>query len=122
MCLAILPWLHLGWICNIQNGGQHFYLQARVGVLDNAHDIQDSNHRHFSRSSSNYQSHEEETEWRRQHHHHHHHHGDRHHHEAKPYLPFVKLPSFSGDSDPNVYLGWEAKYEQIFYVHEVKDD
>jgi len=40
----------------------------------------------------------------------------------KPYLPFVKLPSFSGDSDPNVYLGREAKVEQIFNVHEVKDD
>ena len=77
-------------------------------------------HRHSTRSSSNYQSHEEETEWRRQHHHHHH--GDRHHHEAKPYFPFVKLPSFSGDSDPNVYLGWEAKCEKKFDVHEVKDD
>jgi len=76
-------------------------------------------HRHSSRSSCNYQSHEEEIEWRRQHHHHH---GDRNHHEAKPYFPFVMLPSFSGDSDPNVYLGWEAKCEQIFDVHEVKDD
>jgi len=38
---------------------------------------------------------------------------------AKPYFPFVKLPSFSGDSDPNVYLGWEAKVEQTFHVHEV---
>jgi len=41
---------------------------------------------------------------------------------AKPYLPFVKLPSFSGDSDLNMYLGWEAKCEQIFNVHEVQDD
>jgi len=41
---------------------------------------------------------------------------------AKPYLPYVKLPSFSGDSDPYVYLGWEAKCEQIFSVHEVQDD
>jgi len=41
---------------------------------------------------------------------------------AKPYLPFVKLSSFSGDSDPNVYLGWEAKCEQIFNAHEVQDD
>jgi len=38
---------------------------------------------------------------------------------AKPYFPFVKLPSFSGDGNPNVYLGWEAKVEQIFHVHEV---
>ena len=41
---------------------------------------------------------------------------------AKPFLPYVKLPSFSGESDPNVYLGWEAKVEQIFNVHEVHDD
>ena len=41
---------------------------------------------------------------------------------AKPYFPFVKLPSFNGDGDPNVYLGWEAKCEQIFNVHEVQDD
>jgi len=33
---------------------------------------------------------------------------------------FVKLPSFSGEGDPNVYLGWEAKVEQIFHVHEVQ--
>jgi len=41
---------------------------------------------------------------------------------AKPFLPYVKLPSFSGESDPNVYLGWEAKVEQIFNEHEVHDD
>jgi len=35
---------------------------------------------------------------------------------------FVKLPSFSGEGDPNVYLGWEAKVEQIFHVHEVLED
>ena len=40
---------------------------------------------------------------------------------AKPYLPFVKLPSFSGEGDPNVYFGWEAKVDQIFHVHEVLD-
>ena len=41
---------------------------------------------------------------------------------AKPYFPIVKLSSFSGDSDPNVYLGWEAKCEQVFHVHEVQED
>jgi len=35
---------------------------------------------------------------------------------------FVKLPSFSGESDPNLYLGWEAKVEQIFNAYEVDDD
>jgi len=34
----------------------------------------------------------------------------------------VKLPSFSGEGDPNVYLRWGAKCEQIFNVHEVQDD
>jgi len=82
-------------------------------------------HRHSSRGSSNAHGHEEDHRRRT---HHHHHHGDRHHreeghhHEAKSYLPFVKVPSFSGERDPRVYLDWEAKCEQIFYVHEVKDD
>ena len=41
---------------------------------------------------------------------------------AKPFLSYVKLPSFSEKGDPNVYLGWEAKVEQIFNVHEVQDN
>ena len=76
-------------------------------------------HRHSSRGSCNAHGHEEEHRRRR---HHHHSHGDRHHHEAKSHLSFVKVPSFSGDSDPNVYLDWEAKCEQIFDVHGVQDD
>ena len=51
-----------------------------------------------------------------------HHREQRHHQEAKPQLPFVKVPSFSGDSDPNMYLDWEAKCEQIFKAYEVNDD
>jgi len=47
----------------------------------------------------------------------------RHQHQPpKNSFPFVKLPSFSGDSDPNVYLGWEDKVEQIFNVCEVEED
>ena len=38
---------------------------------------------------------------------------------ATPYLPCVKLPSFSGEGDPNVYFGWEARVDQIFHVHGV---
>jgi len=57
------------------------------------------NHRYESRSSSTYHGYDEETEWRRQHY------EDRRQHMTKPYLPFVKLPSFSGDSDLNVYIG-----------------
>ena len=29
----------------------------------------------------------------------------RHHQQLKKTLPFIKLPSFNEDSDPNVYLG-----------------
>jgi len=73
-------------------------------------------HRHDSRSYQNYGDHEEDDEWRR------HPFEDRHQNVAKPFLPYVNLPSFSGESDPNVYLGWEAKVEKIFNVHEVQDD
>ena len=74
------------------------------------------NPRRESRSYQNYGRHEEEDEWRM------HHFDDRRQHVAKPSLPFVKIPSFSGESDPNIYLGWEAKVEQIFNVHDVQDD
>jgi len=33
------------------------------------------------------------------------------HQPPKNSIPFVKLPSFSGESGPNVYIGWEAKGE-----------
>jgi len=70
--------------------------------------------RHESRSSQNYHGHEEEAEWRM------HNFEDRRQHVAKPYFPFVKFPSFSGEGDPNVYFCWEAKLEQFFKVHEVQ--
>jgi len=73
-------------------------------------------HRYESRISQTSHGYDEEIEWRRQHY------EDRRQYMAKPYFPFVKLPSFSGDGDPNVYLGWEAKCEQIFNVHEVQID
>ena len=58
----------------------------------------------------------------------HHHQGERHHYgngfyqDAKSRLPSVKLPCFNGSSDPNVYLDWEAKCEQIFEIHEIQDE
>jgi len=73
-------------------------------------------HRYESRNFQNYHGHEEEVEWRM------HNFEDRRQHVAKPYLPFVKLPSFSGEGDPNVYLDWKAKVEQIFNVHEIQND
>ena len=41
---------------------------------------------------------------------------------AKPFLPYVKFPISSEESDPNVYLGWKAKVEHIFNVHEVQEN
>jgi len=67
-----------------------------------------------------YGSQEEEEDWRvqnfeaRRHLH--------QHQEPKKTLHFKKLSSFNGDSDPNLYLGWEAKVEQIFNVYEVEKD
>lgn len=55
--------------------------------------------RHDSRSYQNYGGHEEEDEWRR------HYFEDRSQNVAKPFLTFVKLPSFSREGDLNVYLG-----------------
>jgi len=51
-----------------------------------------------------------------------HHVDDRRQNVAKLSLPLVKIPSFSGEGDPNIYLGWQAKIEQIFNVYEVQDD
>jgi len=57
--------------------------------------------RRISRSYSHYGSQEEEQEWRM------HQYGERRHpHQpSKPSFPFIKLPSFNGENDPNVYLG-----------------
>ena len=71
-----------------------------------------------SRIYSHYGSQEVEQKWRM------HHYDERcHPHQpSKPSFPFNKLPIFNGESDPNVYLGWEATVEQIFNVYEVQDD
>jgi len=44
------------------------------------------------------------------------------HPPSKPSFPFIKLASFNWKSDPNVYLGCEAKAEQIFNAYEVQED
>jgi len=74
-------------------------------------------HRTSSRTSYNSHGYHEGNERRRPHHH-----EERRQHVAMPYLPCVKFPSFSGEGDPNVYLGWEAKVEQIFDENGVLDD
>ena len=75
-------------------------------------------HRPSSRGSSNDHGREEEHRRRRPQPHFHgyrpHAHEDGYYQDAKAKLPSVKIPSFNGDSDPNVYLDWEAKCEQIF--------
>ncbi|XP_068486670.1 uncharacterized protein [Phaseolus vulgaris] len=81
--------------------------------------------RHSSKDSSNAHDHGEESRRRRHRHHSNggsHHREQRHHQETKPQVPFVKVPSFSGDSDPNFYIEWEAKCEHIFNTYEVEED
>jgi len=47
----------------------------------------------------------------------------RHQHPPpKPSFLFIKLLSFSGESDSNAYLGWEVKVEKVFNVYEVQED
>ena len=62
------------------------------------------------RSYTYYGGQEEDQKWRV------------HHFEEKPSFLSLKFPSFNGESDPNVYLGWEANVEQIFNVYEVQED
>jgi len=60
---------------------------------------------------------QEEEDWRVQNYE-----ARRHYQQPKKTLPFVKLPSFNGDNDPNVFLGWEGKVEQTFNVYEIEKD
>ena len=74
--------------------------------------------RKSSRSYTHYGSQEEDQDWRV------HNFEDWRHQNppSKHSFPFIKFPSFSGESDPNVFLGWEAKYNKIFNVYEVQED
>ena len=66
--------------------------------------------RRATRHYMHYGSQKEEEDWRVQNFE-----AKRHQHEnqQKKSIPFVKLPSFNGDNDPNIYLGWEVKVEQM---------
>ena len=68
------------------------------------------------RSYTHYESQKEDQEWRV------HHFEERRHQHPTSNFPSLKLPSFNGERDPNVYLEWEAKVEQIFNVYEVQED
>jgi len=96
-------------------------MEERLQRLESAHvrQIRRWEHRRATRSFTQYGSHEEEEDWRLNHFEERHQHP---HHAPKISLPYVKIHSFSGEGDPNIYLGWEAKVEQIFNVHEVQED
>jgi len=96
-------------------------MEERLQRLELAHVRQPRRwkHRRATRSFPQYGSHEENEDWRlnqfeerRQH----------PHHAPKISLSYVKLSSFSGEGDPNIYLGWKTKVEQIFNVYEVQED
>ncbi|XP_068476952.1 uncharacterized protein [Phaseolus vulgaris] len=94
------------------------------GVVHSLHERQPSP-KHSSKGSAS--AHGCRADHRRRRHHPHsnernHHRDQRPHQESKLQVPFVKVPSFNGDSDPNVYLDWEAKCEQIFNTYEVEED
>jgi len=89
---------------------------AREDVHQNRERRHHHHHRHSSRTSHSSHGYDEDNARQR-----HHPHEERRQHVVVPYSPNVKLPSFSGESDPNVYLGWEAKVEQIFDVNGVID-
>ena len=94
------------------------------GVVHSLHEKQPSP-RHSSKGSASAHGHRDEPRRRRHHPHSNggsHYRDQRPHQESKSQVPFVKVPSFNGDSDPNVYLDWEAKCEQIFNTYEVEED
>ena len=35
--------------------------------------------------------------------------------------PPIKIPKFKGENDPNLYIEWEQKMDQIFNIHLVGD-
>jgi len=79
-------------------------MEERLQRLESAHVRQPRRweHKRDTRSFTQYGSHEEEEDWRLnqfeerlQH----------PHHAPKLSLPYVKIPSFSGEGDPNIYLG-----------------
>ena len=111
-------------------------LEERLQKLDmqqagpsHAHHAAHHSHRHSSRGSSDAFGREEGRRRREPNHSFHgydprgrDHRDNGYYREAKARLPLVKLPSFNGDSDPNIYLDWEAKCEQIFDLHGVQDE
>jgi len=47
--------------------------------------------------------------------------GGRHNTQAKRQPPPIKILKFKGESDPNIYIEWEQKVDQIFTIHVVSD-
>jgi len=95
-------------------------LVERLQILEEAQERQTRERRweprRVNRSYTHYGSQEEDQDWIM-----HNFEERRHQHPPpKPSFLFIKLPSFSGEGDPNVYLGWKAKVEKIFNVCEVQ--
>ena len=94
--------------------GRHHSPRHSSKGSSNAHD--QHHHGHVLKSSNTYGSFEKKEEWKI------HKLEDRRQHVALPYFQSVKVRSFIGDSDPNVYLDWEAKSEQTFKAYEIHED
>ena len=94
-------------------------MEERLHELESAHDRplrgRRGNQRRDSRSYHQYGSQKEEEEWRLNNF------EERRQHVPKFSLPYVKIPSFSGEGDPNIYLGWEAKLNKfLMYMRSKK--
>ena len=107
-----------------QNGEAIRKLEERIQRVEMKHtrsskSINGERHSHTpsSRGSSNNHGREEEHRSRR---HHHHSHEESYNRDQRYHQVFniacKKVPSFNGDSDPNVYLDWEAKVYHYFHV------
>jgi len=96
----------------------------KIQRLADSQDRQEQGRKWGPRRTTRYQMHygcqeEEEENWRIQNN------GEmRHQSHHMPQHYNFKLPSFDGNCDPNVnvYLGWEAKVEQIFSVYDVDEE
>ena len=106
-------------------------LEVQQARPSHSHHGSRHSHRPSSRGSSNDHGHEEEHRRRRPQPNFHGYrppyaHEDKredgYYRDAKAKLPSVKIPSFNGNSDPNVYLELETKVDHYFHVYKVQDD
>jgi len=87
----------------VQKEEEMQHLEERLQILETTHERQPRGRRweewRASRSYTHYDNQDEDQDWRI-----HQYDERRHqHHPFKIYFPYVKLPSFSGESDHNIY-------------------